>query len=96
VAYRPSWTEGMTAGMGWIAIAIAIFAGWDPLKAVWGAFLFGALFHLAFRLQASIAPEVLRMMPFAFTILVLAITARSRRGQGVPEALGVPYASGEK
>jgi ABC-type uncharacterized transport system permease subunit len=96
VAYRPSWTEGMTAGLGWIAIAIAIFAAWDPLKAVWGALLFGALFHLSFRLQAVIAPEALRMMPFAFTILVLALTARTRRGQGVPEALGLPYTSGEK
>ncbi len=96
VAYRPSWTEGMTAGMGWIAIAIAIFAGWDPLKAVWGAFLFGALFYLSFFLQSWISPEVLRAMPFAFTILALAVTARSRRGQGAPEALGQPYASGEK
>lgn len=96
VAYRPSWTEGMTAGMGWIAIAIAIFAAWDPLKAVWGALLFGALFHLSFRLQAWIPPEVLRAMPFAFTILVLALTAKSRRGQGVPEALGLPYTSGER
>jgi simple sugar transport system permease protein len=96
VAYRPSWTEGMTAGMGWIAIAIAIFAAWDPLKAVWGALLFGALFHLSFRLQAFVAPEALRMMPFAFTILVLALTARRRRGQGIPEALGLPYTGGEK
>jgi simple sugar transport system permease protein len=96
VAYRPSWTEGMTAGLGWIAIAIAIFAGWDPLKAIWGALLFGALFYLSFLLQALIPPEALRMMPFAFTILVLALTARARRGQGAPEALGVPYAGGEK
>lgn len=91
VAYRPSWTEGMTGGMGWIAIAIAIFAGWDPLKAVWGALLFGALFFLSFRLQTWIAPEILRTMPFAFTILVLTATARSRSGQGAPEALGIPY-----
>lgn len=96
VAYRPSWTEGMTAGLGWIAIAITIFAGWDPLRAVAGAFLFGALFHLSFRLQAWIQPEALRMMPFAFTILVLAATAGRRRGQGAPEALGLPYAGGER
>jgi simple sugar transport system permease protein len=96
VAYRPSWTEGMTAGMGWIAIAIVIFAGWNPLRAIWGALLFGGLFHLAFRLQAYIAPEALRMMPFAFTMLVLALTARRRRGEGMPEALGVPYTSGER
>jgi len=96
VAYRPSWTEGMTGGMGWIAIAIAIFASWDPLKAVWGAMFFGALYYLSFRLQTWVAPEALRMMPFAFTILVLAATARGRRGQGAPEALGIPYASGAR
>ncbi len=96
VAYRPSWTEGMTAGLGWIAIAITIFAGWDPLKAVGGSLLFGALFHLSFRLQAWVPPEALRMMPFAFTILVLAATSGRRRGRGAPEALGVPYAAGER
>jgi ABC-type uncharacterized transport system permease subunit len=96
VAYRPSWTEGMTAGMGWIAVAIAIFAAWDPLKAVGGALLFGALFHLSFRLQAWIPAEPLQMMPFAFTILVLALIAGGRRGAGAPEALGVPYVVGER
>lgn len=96
VAYRPSWTEGMTAGLGWIAIAIAIFAGWDPLRAVAGAFFFGALFHLSFRLQTWVAPEPLQMMPFAFTIVVLAVTTQRRRRQGAPEALGVPYVRGER
>ena len=98
VAYRPSWTEGMTAGLGWIAIAIAIFAAWDPLGAVVGALLFGALFHLSFRLQTWVAPEPLQMMPFAFTILVLAATTRrgGRRWQGAPEALGLPYVRGER
>ncbi len=96
VAYRPSWTEGMTAGLGWIAIAITIFAAWDPLKAVGGAFLFGALFHLSFRLQAWVPPEALRMMPFVFTILVLAAASSRRRVVGAPEALGVPYAGGER
>jgi len=97
VAYRPSWTEGMTNGLGWIAIAIAIFASWDPLRAVAGAFLFGALFHLSFRLQTWVAPEPLQMMPFAFTILVLAATARrGGRARGAPEALGVPYVRGER
>jgi simple sugar transport system permease protein len=97
VAYRPSWTEGMTVGLGWIAIALAIFASWDPLRAVVGAFFFGALFHLSFRLQTWVAPEPLQMMPFAFTILVLALAGR-RGGiarQGPPEALGLPYVRGE-
>ncbi len=97
VAYRPSWTEGMTEGMGWIAIAIAIFAAWDPLKAIGGALLFGALFHLSFRLQAWVTPELLKAMPYAFTILALVLMAgrRTRRRQGAPEALGLPYARGE-
>lgn len=98
VAYRPSWTEGVTVGLGWIAISIAIFASWDPLRAVAGAFLFGALFHLSFRLQTWIAPEPLQMMPFAFTILVLALASARRRAgvQGAPEALGLPYIRGER
>jgi simple sugar transport system permease protein len=98
VAYRPSWTEGMTAGMGWIAVAIVIFAAWDPLRALGGALLFGALYHLAFRLQAWIAPELLKMMPYACTIVALTITAlwKTWRWQGAPEALGLPYVRGER
>lgn len=97
VAYRPSWTEGMTGGIGWIVISLAIFASWDPLKAIWASFLFGTLFHLSFRLQTWIPPEPLQMMPFAFTILVLVVTARRARAwQAAPEALGVPYVRGEK
>ncbi|MGH2348204.1 MAG: ABC transporter permease, partial [bacterium] len=98
VAYRPSWTEGMTAGTGWIAIALAIFAGWDPLKAIGAAFLFGALFHLSFRLQAWIPAEPLTMLPFVFTIVVLALAARrtSRLFGAAPEALGTPYIRGER
>lgn len=95
VAYRPSWTQGMTGGIGWIVVALAIFAGWDPLRAIVAAFLFGTLFHLSFRLQAWIPPEPLQLMPFAFTILVLAVTAR-RTGGGTPEALGLPYVRGER
>lgn len=98
VAYRPSWTEGMTAGTGWIAIALAIFAGWDPLRAIVAALFFGALFHLSFRLQAWIPAEPLTMLPFVFTLLVLALTARraGRRFGGAPEALGIPYVRGER
>lgn len=97
VAYRPSWTQGMTGGIGWIVVALAIFAGWDPLRAIVAAFLFGTLFHLSFRLQAWIPPEPLQMMPFAFTILVLALTGRRARGGGAaPEALGLPYVRGER
>jgi general nucleoside transport system permease protein len=98
VAYRPAWTEGMTAGMGWIAIAIVIFAAWNPLRALGGALLFGALYHLAFRLQAWMAPELLRMLPYACTIVVLTLNAlgKHRHWQGAPEALGLPYVRGER
>lgn len=98
VAYRPSWTEGMTAGMGWIVIALTIFASWNPLRAIWGAFFFGALYHLSFRLQAYVSPELLKMMPYAFAILVLAVSGlgRGRRRGGAPGALGLPYIRGER
>lgn len=98
VAYRPSWTEGMTAGMGWIVIALTIFAAWDPLQAIWGAFFFGALYHLSYRLQAFLPPELLKLMPYVFAVLVLAVSgfggARWRRR--APGALGVPYVRGER
>lgn len=97
VAYRPAWTEGMTAGMGWIVIALAIFAGWDPLRTVGGALFFGALYHLSFRLQGLVAPELLKLMPYASAILVLALVGlRSVRRRGAPSALGLPYTRGER
>lgn len=98
IAYRPSWSEGMTAGMGWIALAIAIFAAWDPFRAIGAAFLFGAFFHLSFRLQGVFSPELLKMMPYVFTILALALTSLSSWGRkfGAPEALGVVYRRGER
>lgn len=98
LAYRPSWTEGMTAGMGWIAIAIVIFAGWDPLRAVVGSLFFGALFHLSFRLQGYLAPEALKMAPYLGTILALTLATARRGGrwQEMPEALGTPYVRGER
>ncbi len=97
VAYRPSWTEGMTGGIGWIVVALAIFASWDPLRAIAASLLFGTLFHLSFRLQTWIPAEPLQMMPFAFTILILAGTARwGARTWQAPEALGLPYIRGER
>jgi ABC-type uncharacterized transport system permease subunit len=97
VAYRPSWTEGMTAGMGWIVIALTIFAAWDPLQAVWGAFFFGALYHLSYRLQAYVSPELLKVMPYLFAIVVLALSGfRGRRYRRAPGALGLPYVRGER
>jgi simple sugar transport system permease protein len=96
VEYRPAWTEGMTAGMGWIVIALTIFAAWDPLQAVGGVVLFGALYHLAYRLQAWFPPEFLKLMPYAFAILVLAVAGLRKVKRGAPASLGVPYVRGQR
>jgi ABC-type uncharacterized transport system permease subunit len=98
LAYRPSWGEGMTNGMGWIALALAIFALWDPLRAVGAGLLFGAFFTLSFRLQDRFPPELLTMLPYVFTIVALIVTAlgRGRRAFGAPEALGEAYSRGER
>jgi simple sugar transport system permease protein len=94
IVYRPSWTEGMTGGMGWIVIALTIFSFWNPLAAIGGAYLFGALFYLSYKLQPYLAPELLTMLPYLATIAVLVLvnaSASLRRRMGVPAALGLPY-----
>jgi ABC-type uncharacterized transport system permease subunit len=98
LAYRPSWGEGMTNGMGWIALALAIFALWDPLRAVGAGLLFGAFFTLSFRLQDRYPPELLTLLPYVFTIVALVLTAlgRGRRAFGAPEALGEAYSRGDR
>jgi general nucleoside transport system permease protein len=98
LAYRPSWGEGMVNGLGWIALALAIFAMWDPLRVVVAGLLFGACFTLAFRLQTVFPPELLTMLPYLFTVVALVFTAwrRGRRAFGAPEALGRPYLRGER
>lgn len=98
VAYRPAWTEGMTAGMGWIVIALVIFAFWNPLHGMLGAYFFGALYHLSYRLQPWTSPELLKAMPYAFAILVLVVVAREtlRRRMGAPAALCEPYTREEE
>ena len=98
IAYRPSWTDGMTAGMGWIVIALTIFAFWNPLLGLVGAYFFAALFHLSFRLQAWVAPEILKAMPYALAILVLIAVSRGtlQKRMGAPSALTLPYQRGEE
>lgn len=98
LAYRPSWGEGMTNGLGWIALALAIFALWDPLRAVGAGLLFGAFFTLSFRLQDRFPPELLTLLPYVFTIVALVVTAlgRGKRAFGAPEALGQAYSRGER
>lgn len=99
LAESPGWSENMTAGRGWIALALVIFATWDPLRALFGAFFFGCLDVLAFRAQiigVDLQPTILGMIPYAATFAVLlGITALgARRRLGAPAALGEPYVRG--
>jgi ABC-type uncharacterized transport system permease subunit len=88
----------MTGGQGWIAIALVIFAMWDPLRAALGALLFGFINAFQFYCQAAgltvIPSYILRMLPYLFTIGVLILITRSekvRKRVGAPAALGVPF-----
>ncbi|MEG6615814.1 ABC transporter permease [Peptococcaceae bacterium 1198_IL3148] len=96
LAYAPSWMENMTAGRGWIAVALVIFARWNPLYALVGAYMFGAIDALGFRIQmldVQISSYFLNMLPYICTILVLIISTRQSQtgGVGSPKALGVAY-----
>ena len=89
----PQWAEGMTAGSGWIALAIVVFASWKPARALLGAYLFGGVAVLQLNLQAagvSIPVEYLSMSPYLITIIVLvAMSAnRSKSTLSAPAALG--------
>jgi simple sugar transport system permease protein len=99
VVYAPAWIEGMTAGAGWIVIALTIFAMWSPTRALLGAYLFGGVKVLQYRLQPlGISPNLLNMLPFTFTIIVLLAGTGEvmRKRIGAPSALGIPYAREEK
>ena len=113
LAISPGWfSELTTAGMGWIAVGLVIFAQWDPFRAAFGAYAFGALRRLILDIQG---PTVLlglanpfyynpylgfflQMLPYAFTIIVLVIGSREamRKRLGAPAALGEPYIRGER
>ena len=102
LAYTKGWTENITGGRGWIAVALVIFAMWDPLRAVIGAALFGGINAVQFRMQAAgttIPAALLNMLPYIATILVLVVITwweTLRKRVGAPAALGVPYAREEK
>lgn len=95
LAYAPSWQENMTSGRGWIAVALVIFALWNPLRAILGSYLFGGVEALTFRMQTAgvnISSFYLSMLPYVLTILVLVlVTIRLRQEAGAPASLGVAY-----
>ena len=85
----PQWTEGMTAGAGWIALALVVFASWKPWRVLLGAWLFGGVTVLQLNLQAAgvaIPVEYLSMSPYIITILVLVIMSADK--SRAPASLG--------
>ncbi len=99
IAISPGWYSSLTtSGQGWIAIALVIFAMWDPLRAAIGALLFGFINAFQFYCQAAgltlIPGYILRMLPYLFTIGVLVLITRweaAKKRLGPPGALGVPF-----
>ncbi|HVG47551.1 MAG TPA: ABC transporter permease [Rubellimicrobium sp.] len=92
----PQWTEGVTAGAGWIALAIVVFASWRPLRLLLGAWLFGGISVLQLNLQAANVPvpvELLSMAPYLVTILVLVLisSGKGRAALAAPGSLGQPF-----
>jgi general nucleoside transport system permease protein len=98
ISYSKSWIEGMTAGRGWIVIALTIFALWNPLRAIVGAFLFGGIFVLQYLLQPmGISPNFLAMLPYMATLFVLLVGGlRDRRRLNAPAMLAEPYRRGDR
>ncbi|MCD6509639.1 MAG: ABC transporter permease [Thermoprotei archaeon] len=100
VVYIHAWLENMTAGRGWIALALVIFAMWDPLRALPCSYLFGGIEALQYWLQRyGINPYLLGALPYLVTILVLTLIGASeslRRRMATPSALGKPYAREER
>ncbi len=113
LSISPGWFGSLTtAGQGWIAVGLVIFAQWNPFRAAFGAYMFGALRRLVLDIQAPALilglanpffynPHYaffLKMMPYAFTIIVLLIGSReaARKRIGSPAALGIPYIRGQR
>ena len=95
LVYTPFWTSGMTAGRGWIALAIVVFASWLPWRAAIGAYLFGGLTILQLHAQSAgvaLPPQFMAALPYLLTIAVLVLIMSLRRGGSAgPAALGTPF-----
>jgi general nucleoside transport system permease protein len=96
LAIALNWLDGMTAGAGWIAIALVIFAFWRPGLVLLGSYFFGGLSGLGFALQTRqvrLPPEVFAAMPYVMTIVVLTVVSSgwAQRRSAAPAALGRPY-----
>jgi ABC-type uncharacterized transport system permease subunit len=99
IVYTPLWVEGMVAGRGWIALALTTFATWRPARVLFGAYLFGGVTMLQFRLQGEgvqIASQWLTMLPYLATIFVLVLMSRRPALVRIhmPASLGKPFYPG--
>lgn len=98
-AITPMWVESMTAGRGWIALALVVFATWKPWRVILGAYLFGGVTILQLHAQGfgvSIPPEFLSMLPYLATIVVLVVICRDPKTilLNQPVSLGTRYHPG--
>ena len=96
LVYTPQWIDGLSAGRGWIALALVVFASWRPMRVLAGAYLFGAVTIAQFHAQAlgvEVPSQFLSALPYLATILVLVIFAANRRFTMVntPASLGRPF-----
>jgi simple sugar transport system permease protein len=85
------WTHNLTAGKGWIAVALVIFAFWRPRRAILGAYLFGGIMAFQLRLQAlgtAIPSSLMMMLPYVLTICALMFSSARGKGRNAPAALG--------
>src|SRR5262245_21787274 len=95
LAYRPFFIPGMTAGRGWIALALVVFSSWRPARLVVGAYLFGAVSILQLHAQgwgAGIPSQFMSALPYLATVIVLVLLSRARSGGSTaPAALGTVF-----
>jgi simple sugar transport system permease protein len=96
LAYTPFFIPGMTAGRGWIALALVVFASWRPGRLVAGAYLFGAVSILQLHAQAlglGIPSQLMSSLPYLATVVVLVLISRTRgiSGSAAPASLGVVF-----
>ncbi|MDP3410279.1 ABC transporter permease [Bosea sp. (in: a-proteobacteria)] len=99
LALTPMWADGLTAGRGWIALALVVFAAWRPGRLLLGAYLFGAVMTLELQAKAAgitwLAPELLAMTPYLATVAVLTMMSLGRRAgrANAPACLGKPFSA---
>jgi general nucleoside transport system permease protein len=96
LAYTPFFIPGMTAGRGWIALALVVFASWRPGRLVAGAYLFGAVSILGLALQPlqlGVPQQLMNALPYLATVIVLVLISRTRgtAGSAAPASLGVVF-----